>query len=32
MVEEFIAPQDMELEPDHTILVALADKLKFKED
>jgi histidine triad (HIT) family protein len=31
VVGEFIAPQNMALEPDHTALAALADKLKFKE-
>ena len=32
VVEEFIAPQDMGLEPDHATLMALANKLKFMED
>ena len=31
-VKEFIAPQDMESESDHTMLAAMADKLKFREN
>ena len=31
-VEEFIAPQDMDSEPDHTLLAKMAEKLHLKEE